>query len=113
MAAQAPCIIGDGIQIRGNLSGSGGLVIEGRVEGHVSLEDHIVVEGSGTVVADVETKELTVRGTMNGNVDATDRVSINADATVIGDVRAPSIVIEDGARFRGRIDMDVPLPPDL
>lgn len=113
MADEAPCIIGEGIQIRGNLSGSGGLVIEGRVEGHIALEDHIVVETSGTVVADVETEELTVQGKMSGNIDATNRVSITTSATVIGDIRAPRVVIEDGARFRGRIEMEVPLPPDI
>lgn len=111
--ADTPCVIGGGIQIRGNLSGSGGLVIEGRVEGHVALEDHLVVESSGTVVADVESHELTVMGKMSGNIDAAERASITGSATVIGDIRAPRVVIEDGARFRGRIEMEVPLPNDI
>jgi cytoskeletal protein CcmA (bactofilin family) len=111
--ADAPCIIGKGIQIRGNLSGSGDLIIEGRVEGHVTLQDHITVEDSGTVVADIKTQDLTVNGKMSGNVDATDRVQISASATVTGDIRAPRVVIEDGARFRGSIEMEVPLPKDL
>ena len=111
--AEAPCVIGKGIQIRGNLSGSGDLVVEGRVEGHISLQDHILVESSGTVVADIDTEELTVNGSMSGNIDASDRVSISSTATVIGDIRAPRVVIEDGARFRGNIEMDVPLPPGL
>jgi cytoskeletal protein CcmA (bactofilin family) len=111
--ADAPCIIGKGIQIRGNLSGSGDLVIEGRVEGHIALQDHVTVEESGTVVADVESQELTVNGKMSGNIDASQRVSISSSAMVIGDVHAPRVVIEDGARFRGNIEMDVPLPPGL
>jgi cytoskeletal protein CcmA (bactofilin family) len=111
--AEAPCIIGKGIQIRGNLSGSGDLVIEGRVEGHVSLQDHITIEESGAVVADIETRELTVNGKMSGNSDASDRVSVLATATVLGDIRAPRVVIEDGARFRGNIEMEVPLPKDI
>jgi cytoskeletal protein CcmA (bactofilin family) len=110
---ETACIIGKGIQIRGNLSGSGDLIVEGRVEGHVSLQDHITVDDSGTVVADIETRELTVNGKMSGNIDATQRVSISSTATVIGDVRAPRVVIEDGARFRGNIEMDVPLPKDI
>ena len=111
--AEPACIIGRGIQVRGNLSGSGDLIVEGRIEGHVQLEDHFRVEESGTVVADVETREATVNGTMSGNVTASDRVSISNSATVIGDIRAPRVVLEDGARFRGTIEMDVPLPDDL
>ncbi|MBN1960073.1 MAG: polymer-forming cytoskeletal protein [Deltaproteobacteria bacterium] len=110
---ETACIIGKGIQIRGNLSGSGDLIVEGRVEGHVSLQDHITVDDSGIVVADIETRELTVNGNMSGNIDASQRVSISSTATVVGDVRAPRVVIEDGARFRGNIEMDVPLPPDI
>lgn len=111
--AEAPCVIGKGIQIRGNLSGSGNLVIEGRVEGHIALQDHITVEESGAVVADVETRESTVNGKMSGNSDASERVSVLATATVLGDIRAPRVVIEDGARFRGNIEMEVPLPKDI
>jgi cytoskeletal protein CcmA (bactofilin family) len=111
--ADPACIIGSGIQIRGNLSGSGDLVVEGRVEGHVALQDHMTVEESGTVVADVETRDLTINGKMSGNVDATERVKIATSAVVTGDIRAPRVVIEDGARFRGSIEMDVPLPSDI
>jgi len=111
--AEPACVIGNGIQVRGNLSGSGDLVVEGRVEGHVSLEDHMTVEESGTVVADVETKELTINGQMSGNVDASDRVAILQTAVVTGDIKAPRVVIEDGARFRGSIEMEVPLPADI
>ena len=111
--AEPACIIGSGIQVRGNLSGAGDLVVEGRVEGHVALQDHMTVEESGTVVADVEVRNLTVNGKMSGNSDATDRVKIASTATVTGDIRAPRVVIEDGARFRGSIEMDVPLPPDI
>jgi len=111
--AETACIIGKGIQIRGNMSGSGDLIIEGRVEGHISLQDHLTVEDSGTVVADIETHELTVNGKMSGNIEASERVSISSTATIKGDIHAPRVVIEDGARFRGNIEMDVPLPKDI
>ena len=77
------------------------------------LYEVITVEQSGTVVADIETRELTANGSMSGNIDASDRVSISAMATVVGDIRAPRVVIADGARFRGNIEMDVPLPADI
>lgn len=88
-------------------------MVEGRIEGHVALQDHFHVENSGTVVADVETREMTINGKMSGNIAASDRVSIASTATVMSDIRAPRVVLEDGARFRGNIEMDVPLPDDL
>lgn len=109
----AACRIGEEIQVRGNISGAGDLVVEGRVEGNVSLEDHMIVERSGIVVADVESKELTINGQMSGNVEASGRVAMAASATVTGDIRAPRVIIEDGARFRGSIEMEVPLPDDI
>jgi cytoskeletal protein CcmA (bactofilin family) len=107
------CVIGQGININGRLTGDEDLVIEGRVEGNIALNNHLMVEQTGIVVADVEAVELTVRGTVSGNIAASQVVSIQADATVVGDVRAPRIIIEDGARFKGNIDMDVPLPEGL
>ncbi|MEZ4270139.1 MAG: polymer-forming cytoskeletal protein [Myxococcota bacterium] len=111
--ADAACIIGEGIQIRGNLSGSGNLVVEGRLEGHVALQDELTVEVRGTVVADVQVRQLNVNGKMSGNIDATDCVAISSSATVVSNIQAPRIIIEDGARFRGTIEMDVPLPDDI
>ncbi len=113
MANDSPGMIGKGIQIRGTLSGAGDLVIEGRVEGKVNLKDHLTIVQSGIVVADVETDRLTVWGQLSGNVDANDRVEIKASSVVVGDIRAPKIVIEDGARFRGNIEMDVKLPANI
>ncbi|MFC1610371.1 polymer-forming cytoskeletal protein, partial [Myxococcota bacterium] len=71
------CLISNGIQVRGSLSGSGDLVVQGRMEGHIVLEAHVTVEENGTVVADVETQELTVHGRVSGNTDATERISIS------------------------------------
>ncbi len=113
MAAGEAGIIGKGIQIRGNLSGAEDLIIEGRIEGHVTLQNHLTVESPGIVVADIEAKNLTINGQMNGNIDVHERVLISSSATVLGNVRAPRVVIEDGARFRGHIEMDVPLPDDI
>ncbi len=111
--ADTPCIIGEGIQIRGNLSGSGDLVVRGRVEGFISLQDHLTVEDTGTVVANIETRGVTVNGKMSGDIVASERVAISTSATVIGDIRAPEIEIEDGARFRGKLEMEVPIPNDV
>ncbi len=113
MANDQTNIIGKGITIRGSLSGGGDLVIEGRVEGQISLKNHLTIETSGRVEADIRADELTINGEASGNIDASARVSINNSARVQGDVKAPRVVIEDGAVFNGTIEMDVKLPDDI
>lgn len=111
--ADQPCIIGKNITIRGNLSGGEDLVVEGRVEGTVNLSNHLTVESSGIVEADLDVEDLTVNGTVHGDIRASRSVAINASARVVGNIRAPRIIIEDGARFKGRVEMDVQLPPGV
>jgi len=106
-------IIGKGIVIKGNLTGGGDLVIEGRVEGQISLKNHLTVEQSGRIQADIKADELTINGEASGNIDATTKVSISNAAKVSGDIKAPRVVIEDGAVFNGSIEMDVKLPDDI
>jgi len=111
--AEQPCIIGKNITIRGNLSGAEDLVLEGRIEGTVTLSNHFAVESSGIVEADLDVEELTVNGTVHGDIRASRSVLINADGKVVGNIRSPRIIIEDGARFKGRVEMDVQLPAEL
>ena len=106
-------IIGKGITIRGSLSGGGDLIIEGRVEGQMALKNHLTIESSGTVEADIRADEITINGEASGNVDVSSRVAINASARVNGDIKAPRVVIEDGAVFNGSIEMEVKLPDDI
>lgn len=103
-------IIGRGTVVRGNLSGSGDVVVEGQVEGTVALKDKLTIERGGRVLADVELTDLVVHGQMNGDIEAADQVIISSSAAVVGDIKAPRVVIEDGARFKGYIEMDVKLP---
>jgi len=106
-------VIGKGIVIRGNLTGGGNLVIEGRVEGQIDLKNHLTIENTGRVQADIRADELTINGEASGNIDASSRVAISASAKVAGDIKAPRVVIEDGAVFNGSIEMDVKLPEDI
>src|SRR5438477_13151662 len=106
-------IIGKGIVIRGSLSGGGDLVIEGRVEGQIALKNHLTIEGTGKVQADIRAEELTINGEASGSMDAGSRLAISASAKVSGDVKAPRLVIEDGAVFNGSIEMEVKLPDDI
>jgi cytoskeletal protein CcmA (bactofilin family) len=81
------------------------LIIEGRVEGEITLKKHLTVETTGVIVADVKTKNITVKGELRGNMTAEDLVEIHASARVVGDISAPRVVIAEGARFKGHIDM--------
>jgi cytoskeletal protein CcmA (bactofilin family) len=74
MALEPPGVIGKGISIKGNLSGEGDLIIEGTVEGQISLKNHLTIEETGVVRADIEAERLTIKGEMNGNISASDRV---------------------------------------
>jgi cytoskeletal protein CcmA (bactofilin family) len=113
MASEQINIIGRGITIRGSLSGGGDLVIEGRVEGQVALKNHLTIEQSGIVEADIKADELTINGEASGNIEANTRVAINNTAKVQGDIKSQRVVIEDGAVFNGSIEMDVKLPDDI
>jgi len=106
-------IIGKGIMIKGSLSGGGDLVIEGRVEGQIALKNHLTIESTGRVQADIKADELTINGEASGNIDASTKVSISTAAKVSGDIKAPRVVIEDGAVFNGSVEMDVKLPDDI
>ena len=110
MAAEGSGFIGKSITVRGTLRGQGDLVVEGTVEGTIELRDQLLVQQGGRVSADVQAATLTVFGELTGSVTASDVVSVNAGSRVLGDISAPRVIIEDGARFKGRIEMDVPLP---
>ena len=98
-------VIGRGLFIKGELHGEEDLIIEGRVEGTITLEKHLVIESTGVILADIKTQEITVKGEMHGNMVASKKVTIHAGSRVVGDITTPTIEIEDGARFKGHIDM--------
>ena len=109
MAADS-CTIGPNININGRLTGTGDVSVEGSVEGEISLEDNLEVAQDGRVVADVEAQTVTVVGHLEGDVVARDIVHLMAGSTVTGNISSPRINIEEGARFKGNIDMDVDIP---
>lgn len=110
MADKEPCLIGSKITIRGQISGSQEIVVEGRIEGRVSLQNRFTVEESGHVEADLDVSDAAFKGEVRGDVAAARIAVLHPTARVVGNMRAPKIVIEDGARFSGAIEMDVELP---
>jgi len=98
--------IGKSVIIKGELSGSEDLTIEGQVEGKIELRQNILTIGpNGKIKAQVFAKTVVVQGEATGNITATERVDIRDAGSVDGDLSAPRVAIADGAHFRGAIDM--------
>ena len=98
--------IGKSVIIKGELSGSEDLTIEGQVEGKIELRQNVLTIGpNGKIKAQVFAKAIVVQGEVHGNVTATERVDIRDNGSVDGDLSAPRVAIADGAHFRGAIDM--------
>jgi cytoskeletal protein CcmA (bactofilin family) len=110
MAPPDNCTIGPEIKINGRLTGDEEVFVQGSIEGTIALNSRLTVDEGGRVVADVEAESIAVSGYMEGEIVARDIVQLLAGSTVTGNIRAPRINIEEGARFRGNIDMDVAMP---
>jgi cytoskeletal protein CcmA (bactofilin family) len=98
--------IGKSLVIKGEVTGSESLYIDGRVEGSINLSGNRVTVGrNGVVAANINAREIVVLGKVRGNLTASDRVDIRSDGSLTGDVVAARISIEDGAYFKGGIDI--------
>jgi len=101
--------IGKSLVIKGEVTGSESLYIDGRVEGSINLAGNRVTIGrNGVVAAHINAREIVVLGKVRGNLTASDRVDIRNDGSLTGDVIAARISIEDGAFFKGGIDIRKP-----
>jgi cytoskeletal protein CcmA (bactofilin family) len=103
MATQT--VIGSTIVIDGELRSNEDISIQGTIKGKIETNADLFVEASGTIEAEVNTRSIEVHGTMVGNVRATDKYELMREGRVTGDVQAPRVVIADGAKFKGHIDM--------
>jgi cytoskeletal protein CcmA (bactofilin family) len=98
--------IGKSVIIKGELSGSEDLTIEGQVEGKIELRQNVLTIGpNAKIKAQVAAKTIVVEGSVQGNVMASERIEIRDKGSVEGDLAAPRVAIADGAHFRGSIDM--------
>jgi len=105
-AAGEQATIGKGLFIKGEITGSESLYIDGKVEGSLNLPGNRVTVGrNGQVTANINAREIVVLGKVKGDVTATDRVDIRAEGSLNGNVTAARISIEDGAYFKGGIDI--------
>jgi cytoskeletal protein CcmA (bactofilin family) len=106
-AASPSALIGPGLTIKGHVTGSEDLQIDGKVDGPISLVAHELTVGPNAQVnSEIDAGAVIVYGKIVGNVQARNRVDIKRDGSVIGDISTARISIEDGAHFKGRIEID-------
>src|SRR5947209_15130429 len=104
---RATARLGASLHIKGEITGNEDLQIDGSVEGLVQLDDRrLTVGAAAKVTADIIAREVCVYGTVKGNLRAKDRIEIKKDGSVIGDLTTARIMIEDGAYFKGSIEID-------
>ncbi len=103
--------IGKAVKIVGQIYSKEDLYVDGDLEGTVeALEHKLTIGPNGTVHAAVKAREVVALGTIQGNVEAAERIEIRKDAKLVGDIRTARIIIEDGAYFKGSIDIVKPEP---
>ncbi len=100
-------VIGGSIVVRGEISGEEDLLVEGRVEGKIDLRQNAVTIGlKGQLVAEIHARAILIDGEVEGNLTAEEQIIVRKSGRVHGDLCAPRVTIEDGARFKGSIDME-------
>jgi cytoskeletal protein CcmA (bactofilin family) len=106
-AARSSARIGSSLQIKGQITGSEDLQIDGIVLGPISLSDHeLTVGATAQLTSEIHAGEILVHGKVIGNVHARRRVDIKSEGSIVGDIECARISIEDGAHFKGRIEID-------
>lgn len=99
--------IGRTLVIKGEVSGSESLYIDGKIEGTLTFKDHRVTVGrNGSVQANISAREVVIMGKVTGNVECSDRVDIRSEGTLNGDVVSARISVEDGAMLRGSVQLN-------
>ncbi len=106
VAEGASAVIGKSVQIRGEVKGSEDLVVEGQVEGTITLtESRLTIGQHANVTANVSARDVILLGRLHGNVQATGRVELRQGCDLVGDIAAGRLSIEENALFRGKVDL--------
>src|ERR1700761_895480 len=101
--------LGKNVTVKGQIFAREDLTIDGEVEGTVECQEHRLTIGpNARVQAGLKAREIIIQGSIQGNVDATDKIDIKKEAKLVGDIKTSRIVIEDGAYFKGSIDISKP-----
>jgi cytoskeletal protein CcmA (bactofilin family) len=118
--ARSLACLGQSVEVKGTITGSEDMQIDGKVEGPISLQgQRLTVGGSGQMNSQITAREIVVYGKVSGNLRASERIEIKKDGSVVGDITTARISIEEGAYFKGRIEIDrgkkpvAPEPEDM
>ena len=107
MPGEAAAVIGKSVQIRGEVKGNEDLMVEGLVEGTVTLTEHRLTIGTNArVTANVTARDVVVQGSLQGDIHAQGRVELRAGSRVNGDIRAARLSVEDNAIYSGKVELD-------
>lgn len=105
-SSRGAAVIGKAVLVKGQILSREDLYVDGEVDGSIEMQEHRLTVGpNGKVQASVKAREIVVLGTVHGNVEAADKIDIRKDAKLVGDIKTSRIVIEDGAYFKGSIDI--------
>ncbi len=108
-APRGTALIGKSIVVKGQIYSREDLYVDGEVDGTLELQEHRLTIGPhGKVQAGIKAREVVIIGAVHGNIEAADKIDIRKDAKLVGDIRTSRIVIEDGAYFKGSIDISKP-----
>ena len=108
---RATATIGRAVTVNGDIMSQEDLFIDGEVQGNILLEQaRLTVGPNGKVRADIKARDVVIQGNVQGSVEATEKITIRKEGTLVGDVKMAGIVIEDGAYFKGSIDITRPAP---
>ncbi len=106
-STRVPSYLGVGLGVKGQITGDEDLKIDGKVEGPISLTNHRLTVGAAAHVAgEIVSREIIIYGDVKGKLRAQDRIEIKKDSSVLGDLTTPRIMVEDGAYFKGAIEIE-------
>ena len=98
--------LGTSVTIKGQIMSREDLTIDGDIEGSIDLNGHsLTVGATGNVRSDIKAREVVIYGTVHGDIEATDKIEIRSKATLVGDIRTARVMIDDGAYFKGAVDI--------
>jgi cytoskeletal protein CcmA (bactofilin family) len=103
--AEGPTVFGKSMKIVGDVTCSEELYLDGELEGKLDLKGRLTIGPESKVKANIRAREVIVFGSVRGNVEAEERIALRAGATIVGDIKTAGIIIEDGAYFKGGIDI--------
>jgi cytoskeletal protein CcmA (bactofilin family) len=110
MSSPRCTVFGKSMKIIGEVTSDEDLQLDGDLEGKLTLKSRLTIGPGSTVKANIKAKEVVVSGSVHGNVEAENRIMLRTGANLVGDIKTAGIVIEDGAYFKGGIDISRPEP---